>query len=408
MASTVRTTPSPLKPNEDRSDAVSGEGAAIKAAIIRYARELGFDLVGFASPAPFEDAQRTLEERIDAGLFSGLTWFTKERASIAGNAANLLPGVRTIVSLGISYLSDEPALPSEPGTPRGRVARYAWGLDYHEVVKDKLWKLHAFAQERLGRTVEARALVDTARIVDRAVAQRAGLGWYGKNTNILNRERGSWVLLGELLLDVELPTDEPVKTHCGSCTRCMPACPTGALVAPGVLDNNRCISYLTIESRGPIPLEMRSLVGDWVFGCDICQDVCPVNIKAKPGNHPEFSSQRGIGPSPNLIELLDMTEDEFKRRFQHSPVKRAKWTGIRRNAAVALGNIGDPSAVPALIRALNSESPLVRGHAAWALGKLGGREASTALLARKLIEDDNWVLEEIGLALGETQRKIIT
>ncbi len=408
MAPTVRATTPPLMPNDDGPDAISGEAAAIKSAIIGYAQEIGFDLVGFASPAPFEDAQRTLEERIDTGLFSGLTWFTKERASIAGNAANLLPEVRTIISLGISYLSDEPALPSEPGTPRGRVARYAWGLDYHEVFKEKLWKLHAFVQERLGRIVEARALVDTARIVDRAVAQRAGLGWYGKNTNILNRESGSWVLLGELLLDVELPTDEPVKTHCGSCTRCMPACPTGALIAPGVLDNNRCISYLTIESRDPIPLEMRPLVGDWVFGCDICQDVCPVNLKAKAGNHPEFSSQRGIGPSPNLIELLDMTEDEFKRRFQHSPVKRAKWTGIRRNAAVALGNIGDPAAIPALVRALNSESFLVRGHAAWALGRLGGREASTSLLARKPIEDDSWVLEEIDLALNETEREIVT
>ena len=304
------------------------EAIQLKSDIAARAQELGFDLVRFTSAEPFPETQRVLEERIEKGLFSGLQWFNKERASVAGDAKNLMPGARTIVSLGISYLSDAPAQPSGPGNPRGRVARYAWGLDYHEVFKDKLWALHAHVQERLGRRVEARALVDTARIVDRAVAQRAGLGWYGKNTNLLNRERGSWILLGELLLDVELPSDEPVRTHCGSCTACMPTCPTGALIAPGVLDNNRCISYLTIELRGPIPREMRSLVGDWVFGCDICQEVCPVNRKAQPGNHPEFAPDKGIGPSPSLIELLEMTEEDFRERFRKSPVKRAKWAGL--------------------------------------------------------------------------------
>lgn len=378
----------------------SSQADQLKLDIAAHAARLGFDLVRFTSAAPFPDAQRALEERIDGGLMSGLEWFTKERASVAGNPRNLMPGAQTIVSLGISYLSDEPFIPSEPGAPRGRVARYAWGLDYHEVFKGKLWALHSYVQELLGRPVEARALVDTARIVDRAVAQRAGLGWYGKNSNILSREHGSWILLGELLLDVELPPDEPVKTHCGSCARCMPACPTGALIAPGVLDNNRCISYLTIELRGPIPREMRPLIGDWVFGCDVCQDVCPVNRKAAPGNHPEFAPTEGIGPSPSLIELLDMTEDEFKARYRKSPVKRTKWAGLRRNAAVALGNIGDPAAIPALVRALNGEPPLVRGHAAWALGRLGGEDAMRPLRARADVESDEWVAEEIGLGLN--------
>jgi len=371
----------------------------LKAAISAKAHELGFDLVRFTSAAPFPEAQQTLEERIDAGLLSGLSWFTRERARVAGDAHNLMPSAQTIVSLGISYLSSEAVQESEPGVPRGRVARYAWGLDYHEVFKDKLWALHSYTQSLMGRDVEARALVDTARIVDRAVAQRAGLGWYGKNTNLLNRQFGSWVLLGELLLDVALPPDEPVKTHCGSCTRCLPSCPTGALIAPGVLDNDRCISYLTIELRGPIPREMRPLISDWVFGCDICQEVCPVNRKASPGDHPEFSAQQGIGPSPSLIDLLDITEEEFRNRFRHSPVKRAKWEGLHRNVTVALGNIGDHAAVPALIRALNCESPLVRGHAAWALGRIGGPDAETSLLARQVIEMDVWVLEEITLAL---------
>lgn len=377
----------------------------IKQEIVEQAHKLGFDLVGFASASPFPDTQRVLEERIEAGLLSGLTWFTSDRARVAGDPHNLMPKVQTLVSLGISYLSDGENAPSAPGAPRGRVARYAWGLDYHEVFKDKLTALHSWVEERLGRRVESRSLVDTARIVDRAVAQRAGLGWYGKNTNILNRVRGSWVLLGELLLDFELVPDEPVRTHCGSCTRCMPACPTGALIAPGVLDNNRCISYLTIELKGPIPLEMRPLIGDWVFGCDICQDVCPVNKKAVPGNHAEFAPEAGIGPSPDLSALLDMTEEEFKEKFKSSPVRRTRWAGLRRNAAVALGNARDPRTVPALVRALNGEPALVRGHAAWALWQIGGEQATTALNMRLATEPDEWVREEIIMALEVEQQR---
>ncbi|HEX8228376.1 MAG TPA: tRNA epoxyqueuosine(34) reductase QueG [Chloroflexia bacterium] len=375
------------------------DAQALKDAIATQALALGFDLVRFTGAGPFPEAQRAMEERIEAGLYSGLSWFNLERASVAGDPRNLMPSALTIVSLGISYLNDAEIIASTPGEPRGRVARYAWGLDYHEVFKEKLWALHSYVQEQLGRDVEARALVDTARIVDRAVAQRAGLGWYGKNTNLLNRERGSWVLLGELLLDVALPPDEPVKTTCGACTRCLPSCPTGALIAPGVLDNNRCISYLTIEHKGVIPRELRPLMGDLVFGCDICQDVCPVNRKATPGNHREFAPEHGIGPSPSLIALLEMSEEEFRTRFKHSPVKRAKLQGMQRNAAIALGNIGDPSAVPALVDALCGPYELVRGHAAWALGRLGGEYALAALSSRVGQEEVVWVREEIESAL---------
>jgi epoxyqueuosine reductase len=387
------------------SDPITDEQAppvqVLKREITERAHALGFDLVGFAHAEPFAETQRVLEERIDAGLLSGLTWFNQERARVAGDARNLMPDVRTIVALGINYLGEEGYTRSEPGTPRGRVARYAWGLDYHEVFKGKLAALHDWVEQRVGRKVEARSLVDTARIVDRAVARRAGLGWYGKNTNLLSREHGSWVLLGELLLDFELPSDEPVRTHCGTCVSCMPACPTGALIAPGVLDNDRCISYLTIELRGPIPRDMRPLIGDWVFGCDICQEVCPVNRKAAPGYHAEFAPEAGIGPSPDLIELLDITEEEFRIRFKNSPVRRAKWSGLRRNVAVALGNIRDPAAIPALVRALNGEPPLVRGHAAWALARIGGDEAMRALAERLSSEEDAWVRGEIEQALAQ-------
>jgi epoxyqueuosine reductase len=244
-----------------------------------------------------------------------------------------------------------------------------------------------------------RALADTARITDRAVAERAGLGWYGKNTNLLTHEFGSWVLLGELLLDVALPPYAPLRTHCGACTRCMPACPTGALIAPGVLDSDRCISYLTIEHKGPIPRALRPLIGTWIFGCDLCQEVCPVNRHREPANHPEFMPRPEVGSSPELIPLLDLTEAAFRERFRGSPIRRAKWAGLRRNVCVALGNSGDPVAIPALIRVLGEDPALVRGHAAWALGRLGGSEAVAALHARAADESDLWVQEEIALAL---------
>jgi epoxyqueuosine reductase len=356
--------------------------------------------VGFASPEPFTEAQRAIEERVERGMFSGLSWFTRERAAVAGDPRKLMPEVRTIVSLGVSYLHPDPGeTRGARSGPRGRVARYAWGEDYHDLFAERLRALHAAVEEMVGRPVEARKLADTARIVDRAVAQRAGLGWYGKNTNILSRTFGSWILLGELLLDFEIPPDEAVKTNCGACTRCIPACPTGALVEPGVLHNDRCISYLTIEHRGPIPRDMRELIGTWVFGCDICQEVCPVNRKAEPGHNDALAPDRGIGGSPDLIELLEMPEQEFKQRFRRSPVKRAKWAGLRRNAAVALGNSGDRSATPALLRALECDTPLVRGHAAWALGRLGGEESLAGLAARRSREVDDWVLEEIDAAL---------
>jgi epoxyqueuosine reductase len=378
---------------------VEREAVELREAIRADAHALGFDLVRFTGSQPFREAQQALEERIDEGLFSGLPWFTRERAAVAGDPSNLMPEVKSIVSLGISYLVEGAIEASVPGRPRGRVARYAWGRDYHDLYKEKLQELQERVEARLGREIEARRLSDTARIIDRAVAQRAGLGWYGKNTNILNRRFGSWILLGELLLDFRLPPDEPVRTSCGSCSRCLPSCPTGALVEPGVLHNNRCISYLTIEHRGPIPREMRALIGEWIFGCDLCQEVCPVNRKAEAGNHDHFSPESGIGFSPDLIQLLDITEQEFRDKYRHSPVKRAKWAGLRRNVAVALGNIGDPDAVPALVRALGAQEGLVRGHAAWALGRIGSEDARQALSDRLPSEEDGWVREEIELAL---------
>ncbi len=375
------------------------DGVALKAALVAEAQALGFDLVRVTTGAPFPATAAVLHERVAAGLFSGLSWFTHERADVAADPARLQPGVRSIVALGISYLTRGATDATRPGAPHGRIARYAWGEDYHAVFRERLRALHAFVEGQLGRPVDARMLADTARITDRAVAQRAGLGWYGKNSNLLTHAYGSWVLLGELLLDVDLPPDPPLRTHCGHCTRCIPACPTGAILAPGVIDNDRCISYLTIELRGPIPRDLRPLVGNWIFGCDLCQEACPVNADRPPPDHAAFRPRPEVGSSPALLPLLALSEAEFRARFQGSPIRRAKWAGLRRNVCVALGNLGDPVAVPALIGVLGEEPALVRGHAAWALGRIGGAAARAALRDRLPVEPDAWVREEIALAL---------
>ncbi|HVC79284.1 MAG TPA: tRNA epoxyqueuosine(34) reductase QueG [Chloroflexota bacterium] len=367
-------------------------------AIKSLAREAGFDAVGIARATPFGEARRFLRERIAGGAFSGLPWFNAERADFAADPQNLLPGVRSIVAVALSYRTEEPAPEAGMG-PRGKVARYAWARDYHPILKERMAAVVTAMHARYGAG-ECRTLVDTARIVDRAAAQRAGTGWYGKNTNIINPTYGSWVLLGEILTTLELAPDPPLRKHCGSCRLCLDACPTGALTGPYSMDNNRCISYLTIEHKGVIPRELRPLIGDWIFGCDICQEVCPPALKGQIAHHPPFRASSADAAFPALIPLLAITEDEFRARFAGSPIKRAKREGLQRNVAVALGNSGDHTAVPALVRALATATPLVRGHAAWALGRLGGPAATAALRQHCSEEDDPWVREEIGLALA--------
>ena len=330
-------------------------------AVKEYARSVGFDLVAVTTAEPFDDTEQVIVERTERGLMDGLSWFTVERARFCCRPANHLPEARSLIALGMSYLTDPAASvgPIADATTtmttarplRGRVARYAWGADYHQVIQEKLRQVADFLRRQHGG--RAKVFVDHGRIVDRAVAARAGLGWYGRNTNILTRRFGSWVFLAEILTDLPLLPDRPLRTHCGSCTRCLDACPTGALVAPGVLDNRRCISFLTIELRGAIPRELRPLMGDWIFGCDICQEVCPVNRHAEAPAHPAYQSSRGLGPRPDLVELLGLSEEAFARRFRGTPIWRTGRRGLLRNVAVALGNLGDPAAVPALITALD-------------------------------------------------------
>jgi len=387
------------------------------ATIKEYAYSLGFDTARITSAEALPEAERVIKERIAQGLMDGLPWFTAERAEVSCHPGALLPGAQSIITLAMCYLSEQPG-ETPDSVPRGRISRYAWGDDYHEVIKARLeqftaW-LREYARKEISNDVETRLFVDTGRMVDRAVAQRAGLGWYGKNTNILTKGWGSWVFLAEIVTNLPLQTDTPLKTSCGNCEICLHACPTQALPAPYVLDNTRCISFLTIELRGSIPLELRPLMGNLIFGCDICQEVCPVNIVAErrlglrntPKTvsrepHKAFRPRAPVGSSPELIPLLSLTEEQFRERFRHSPIRRTKRRGLLRNVCVALGNIGDQQAVPALLGALRDHEPLVRGHAAWALGRIGGVEAKQALQLALSVEEDQEVQQEIRCALAD-------
>jgi epoxyqueuosine reductase len=276
----------------------------------------------------------------------------------------------------------------------GRIAGYALGGDYHDVLGERL----AILCEQLHRqgARDARPHVDFGPLVEKDLARRAGIGWYGHNTNVLTRTHGSFLVLGCVLTDLELDPDPPfVESHCGTCRACLPACPTGALDSPPTIDASRCISYLTIELRGPIPTSLRPLMGNWVFGCDDCQTVCPWN--------PTTDVVPSAFLQPSLIELLTHGEESFAATFGATPLARAKRRGIARNAAVALGNSGNPRAIGELERALREDpEPIVRGHAAWALGRIGGQPARKALAAAKASREASPVAAEIEAASAET------
>ena len=364
-------------------------------------KSLGFDIVGITTADRFARDERAALERVNDGLMDGLPWYTAERVRKANSPRKLLEDARSVVSLAMSYNYGEAE--SHGKGPHGRIARYAWGDDYHDVMKKRLRSFVAALPDIAGRPVITRTFVDDGPMNDRAAAERAGVGWFGKNTNILTPSHGSWVLLGQVITDLDLVPDAPLKKNCGECVRCIDACPTGAIVAPFVIDNRKCISFLTIELRGSIPKDLRPLVGDWVFGCDICQDVCPVNWKAAPALEPAFRKRHDFD-APALLPLLELDDEGFRERFRGSPVKRAKRAGLQRNVCVALGNIGDPVAVPALAKALQTSEPLVREHAAWALGKIGGEEARTVLSTAQETELDDDARQEIGRGIEEIDR----
>ncbi|MBI5761682.1 MAG: tRNA epoxyqueuosine(34) reductase QueG [Planctomycetales bacterium] len=363
------------------------------------AQRLGFDLVGIA-PAVSPPGFVGFRDWLERGFAGGMSYLPRREAAYE-HPRHVLESVRSVVMLGLNYRTAEP---QSLTAGQGLVSRFAWGdADYHDVIRDKLARLAEWLQREV-HGCRTRGVVDTAPLLERDFARLAGLGWFGKNTMLLNKRVGSWFFLAALLTDVELEPDAShVSQHCGTCTRCLDACPTEAFVAPYQLDARRCISYLTIEHRGAIPHELRSGMGEWLFGCDVCQDVCPWNHKAPVSTEPTFQPADDLHPA-NAIKLLSLDEAEFRDRFRHTPLARPKRSGILRNAAIVLGNRGDACAVPALTHALHDYEPIIRGAAAWALGRLGGVDCTAALLARQLIEVDAEVQAEIRQALPDSIR----
>ena len=368
----------------------------IEQQIKSLAYDQGFDIIKITNAEPFLRDEQAALQRVRDGLMDGLPWYTEERVHKANHPELLIDKPKTIISVALSYNYGDSAV--EDDRLQGKIAKYACGDDYHDVMKKKLRILADGLPKIAGHPVGTRIFVDDGPMNDRAAAERAGLGWFGKNTNILTPSHGSWVLLGQIITDLALKTDLPLAKNCGECVRCIDDCPTGAIVAPFVIDNTKCISYLTIELRGSIPRDLRPLMGDWIFGCDICQDVCPVNVKAAKSAEPSFTKRHDFD-APSLLPLLELDDQTFRARFHKSPIKRAKRVGLQRNVCVALGNIGDPVAIPALKKVLNSLEPLVREHAAWALGRIGGDEALAALRDTSASDPDPEVRKEAAKSL---------
>jgi epoxyqueuosine reductase len=344
--------------------------AALAQQLKEQARQQGFTLAGITSPDPPPHFS-AYQSWIEAGQHGQMTYLAEERAlERRADPRRILPECRSILVVGMPY-APPPVPPLNDPTPRGRVAAYALGDDYHLVIPPRLERLAAFLEEQVGHPIPHRAYTDTGPILERDLAQRAGLGWIGKNTCLISPTGGSYFLLGELLLALDLPPDPPfVSDHCGTCTRCIEACPTDCIQPNRTIDARRCISYLTIENKDEIPVSLRPKLGEWVFGCDICQTVCPWNKRF--GQHPPNPA---LAPRPGLAHPaigadLALSPQEFNQKFKNSALKRAKRRGYQRSLAVAAGNNGTPALRPALQTALTHDEPLVAQHAAWALTRL--------------------------------------
>jgi epoxyqueuosine reductase len=358
------------------------------------AASLGFSACGFAAAVPPLERAAFLAGWLDGGLAGEMTYLERRparRLTVAG----ILAGARTVITLAHPYAPPPAPALDWRAELRGRVAAYALGDDYHRVVDAKLVELERFlAREHPGAVT--RRYVDTGAVLEREWAVRGGLGWFGKNTMLLSTRGGSWFFLAELITDVALAPDVPTPAHCGRCIDCLAACPTGALREGLVMDAPRCIAYLTIEHRSAIDPALRAHLGPWIFGCDVCQEVCPWNASAAARDDDGTLAWL----SPFLPDLLALDEAGFRARFGRTPVARAKRRGLLRNVAVALGNTGNRAALPALRRALDDPEPLVRGHAAWAIGALGGPDARAALERHARREPEASVLTEVRAALA--------
>ena len=365
--------------------------------IVAQARILGFPVAAVSTPDPLTAGAR-FDEWLAEGRHGQMAYLRDHR-HLRDRPADLEPHTRSLITVLAPYRHGPDLL--EAGL---RIARYAQGDDYHEVLRDRLRRLAAFIHAETGADVAARPATDSAPLLERDLAQSVGLGWIAKNTMLIHPELGSFTFIAELLVDLELaPSNLPTTPdRCGTCSRCLDACPTHAIVSPYVLDARRCISYLTIELRGPIPRHMRPLIGDHVYGCDVCQDVCPWNTHAPLADDPALAPRRALR-SLSPEQLLQLDHASWARIFRGSAAKRCKHRGALRNAAVVLGNRRDPSLIPLLSARLSLEpEPLVRGHIAWALGRIEHPDARRALARARANEHNPYVLDEIEAALPPT------
>ena len=334
--------------------------------IRELARECGFELAGVAAAEPAADRTR-YHDWVAAGQAGEMRYLTDRRAAVRDDPRNLLAAAKSVICVGKLYRTPWPLTTQWNDEECGWISRYAWGSDYHQLVKSGLERLDARLRELAGAGLESRICVDTAPILERSYARLAGLGWIGKNTCLINQQRGSWFFLGELLVSLEIAPDAPPPDRCGTCTRCIDACPTAAIAPGGRLDAARCISYFTIELRGEIPREHRMGMGAHIFGCDICQDVCPWNRRAP------ITAEDAFGPrhfAPRLEEMAALGEPEFRAMFRGTPVTRARYSGFLRNVAVAMGNTESERFREPLEKLAASEDSLVSAHAQWALARL--------------------------------------
>jgi epoxyqueuosine reductase len=338
----------------------------LKQRLVSFAREIGFDSCRVAACgfAPHADEFRNWLGQSRHGEMSYMERGDEKRC----DPRKVLPGARSIVVLAMNYFQGEQLRRSQTAAT-GRIARYAWGDDYHDLIQRKLERIDEFLREFGG---QQKCYVDTGPVLERDHAAQAGVGWHGKSTMLIDERLGTWFFLAEVLTTLELPSDEPVPDRCGTCERCIKACPTGAITAPHRLDARRCISYLTIELKGPIPLELRPLIGNRIFGCDDCLDACPWNRFAQVSRETAFSARQST-TGMSLRDYLSMDDNEFRVLFRNSPIKRIKRRGFLRNVCVALGNAGDPSDLPALERAAVDAEPLVAEHAKWGIQQIRSR-----------------------------------
>jgi epoxyqueuosine reductase len=369
------------------------DSPAIKAMIRREALALGFDVIGFARPELADEARRDLAEYLARGYHGDMGWLAS-RAAARVQPKTLWPDVKTVVVLAMNYGPDGDALAGLAAPRHGNISVYARGRDYHDVMKSRL--------KALARKITAdspaplKIFVDTAPVMEKPLAMSAGLGWQGKHTNLVSRDFGSWLFLGEIYLSLELEPDVPEEDHCGACHACIDACPTAAFPAPYKLDARRCISYLTIEHKGHIPEELRAPIGNRLYGCDDCLAACPWNKFAQAARETRFAGRAG---NAALAELVTLDDAAFRARFAGTPVKRTGRDRFMRNVLIAIGNSGDTGFVPALIIHLDDASPLVRAMAVWALGRLAAPEAFAELRAsREAAESDPAVRREWGAA----------